>query len=187
VVNALGNATLYLDPLDVQRRFQYDNFGIYFQYSQATNSTLTVSCSVWHGWYTKNGLSLSLYTSGSGSFSINGSGTASSGQNSGIRAAVMASTITVPAGNYVLGVVSRTTTAGNNASMSNLCVSHFASTYSGLIGVATAATNQLFPGKGVYTASTSGMPASIHYTQINGNSSLYLRTPVVVFSSGWNT
>ena len=161
VLAAQSNASLLLEPLIVDANFQYDRMVMPLHYSQATNSTLTVTNSIWWGWFSRNGSSLSLYKSGSGSFSINGSGTASSANNSGIRVVSLASTDTVTVGNYVLGLVWRTTTAGANASLSNLVVSAISSTMSGYIGLATNTRMGFYVGRGVWTSTTAGMPSSV--------------------------
>jgi hypothetical protein len=157
------------------------------RFSQATNSTLTVSNTLAWGWFSRNGDSLSLYKSGSGTFSINGSGTASSAANSGVRIVSIGSTDTITAGNYYLGFVWRSSTAGANASISNLCISQWASTYSGYIGLASNTRMQLHTGGGIWTSTTVGMPNSIAFSDIRGNSSAFHRPPIHYFTSGEQT
>lgn len=184
VTSGIGNASLFLRPQDVEFAFQYDRFAMPMHFSQATNSTLTVSNTVAWGFFTRNGNSLSLYKSGSGTFSINGSGTASSANNSGIRVVSFASTDTITAGNYYLGFVWRTTTAGANASLSYIAVSQWASTISGYIGLATNTRIKYHPAGGVWTSTTAGIPNSVAFSDIRGNSSAFQRQPVFHFTSG---
>lgn len=179
----VGQGSLAIRPMPVDRYFQHDRVVQLVQYSQATNSTLTVTVSAWFGLYTRNVSTLSLLSSTSGSMSINGSGTASSARNSGIRGLTFGWTNTVAPNDYYLGVISRTTTAGNNASISNMVYSQQASTWSGIMGESLTQTAQITLGQGHYTATTSALPASIGFTQINGNSSLYLHPPIVYFQS----
>lgn len=184
ITSGIGNASLWINPRDVQQPFQYDRFVMPMHFSQATNSTLTVSNTVAWGWYTKNNDTLSLYKSGSGTFSIDGSGTASSSRNSGIRVVSLASTDTITAGNYYLGVVWRSTTAGANASLSHIAFSQWASTISGYIGLASNTRMQAIGG-GVWTSTTAGpVPNSIGMSDIRGNSSAFRRQPIVYFTSG---
>ncbi len=184
ITSGIGNASLWINQRDVQQPFQYDRFVMPMHFSQATNSTLTVSNTVAWGWYTRNNSTLSLYKSGSGTFSINGSGTASSSNNSGIRVVSLASTDTITAGNYYLGVVWRSTTAGANASLSHIAFSQWASTISGYLGLASN-TRMNAIGGGVWTSTTAGpAPNSIAMSDIRGNSSAFFRQPIVYFTSG---
>jgi hypothetical protein len=65
----------------------------------------------------------------------------------------------------------------------NLGVSQIASTWSGFFGSASAATAGIYPGHGVYSATTAGMPTAISMTQINANSSAFVRFPTFLFLS----
>lgn len=181
---AMSNASLLLYPIDVPAAFQYDRVVVPIHFSQATNSTLTVTNSMWWGFFTKNANSLSLAHSGSGSFSINGSGTASSGQNSGPRIVSFGNTTTIPAGNYYLGYVWRTTTAGANATLSNFVASFLNSSISGYIGSSSVTNQPYLAGQGVWTSTTAGMPDSLAFTNIRANSSAYQRPPIFHFTSG---
>jgi hypothetical protein len=185
VTSGIGNASLWIDPKDVDAAFQYDRFVMPLHFSQATNSTLTVSNTIAWGFYTRNGSTLSLYKSGSGTFSINGSGTASSANNSGIRVVSLASTDTITAGNYYLGMVWRSSSAGANASLSHIAVSQWASTISGYLGLASNTRMNYHPAGGVWTSTTAGpVPNSIAFSDIRGNSSAFQRVPVYHFTSG---
>jgi hypothetical protein len=155
-------------------------------YTQSTAATLTVSVSAHFGFYTKNASTLSLLSSTSGTWTINGSGTASSSNNSGNRHLTFGWTNTLPAGNYFLGVLSSTNSAGvNSATLSNLVVSQINSTASGLMGVGSNTTNQRVQGLGVFSAATSVLPSSVSIAAIRGNSSAFQRPPVVYFTSGY--
>lgn len=181
---AQSNASLLLAPIVVEVPFQYDRFVMPLHYSQATNSTLTVTNSIWWGFFSRTGSTLSLYKSGSGTFSINGSGTASSSANSGIRIVSMASTDTITQGNYILGYVWRSTTSSNNASLSNLVASQIQSSVSGYLGVGSVTNQASIPGMGVWTSTTAGMPNSVALSDIRANSSAYQRPPICYFTSG---
>lgn len=94
-------------------------------------------------------------------------------------------TQTLTEGMYWIGVLSRTTTGGGAGhTLNQMLNSNVNSSYSGIIGAGSNATNQISLGMGVYTASTSAMPGSIGFTQINGNSSVFLRPPSIYFVSG---
>ena len=86
---------------------------------------------------------------------------------------------------YWIGVINRTTTGGvAGHTLNQVLNSQINSTYRGIMGAATDATNQMTLGLGVYSATTSAMPASVAFTQINGNSSVFLRPPSLYFVSG---
>lgn len=176
-------ATLRMRPWPVPLGYVHDRVVFPVHYSQATNSTLTVTISAWFGLYTRNASTLSLASSTSGTFSINGSGTASSAQNSGVRALTYGWTNTVPAGEYWLGNVVRSTTAGADATLSKMELSIMNSNYSGIMGDSQVASAQLYLGLGTYSATTSAMPNSVAFSQLSGSGSLAHRPPPVWFLS----
>lgn len=181
----VGQNRIQVQPVCNAPTMSYDRLAYGIQFTQATNSTMTVSCTVYMGIYTKNGSTLSQLTSGSGSFSINGSGTASSSANSGPRWATM----TLNAGGSISGDVwfafkSSTATAGVNATLSNLVASRINSTWSGIIGVGTAASVQSLPGMGFYSATSSALPNSMAFSHITGNSSTAQRPQIFWLTNG---
>lgn len=185
VAGQVGQGSLNVRPITVASPVVYDRAVFPLNYSQATNSTLTASLSMWMGIYTQNANTLSLLSSASVSVSVNGSGTASSSVYVGPRMFTLGFTNTLTAGQYWIGVVSRTSTAGANASISQFLVSQVNSNFSGLWGVSSSVTQQWAPGWGTYSATTSAMPASIAFTQIRGaGASLVLRSPAFYFTSG---
>lgn len=185
VVGQVGQASLQLDP-QIFPNVAFDRIGVFLQNSNATNSSGSHTLSFWIGIYSRNNSSLSLVSSFSASTAVTHSGTAGSySRYSGGRLftfSVGAQTLTE--GRYWLGFVSRTTSAGSNGSYSNYMVSNIASQFTGLFGTASNATMQPKLGQGFYTATTSGIPGSIAFSQINGTNSLARRFPVVGFHSG---
>jgi hypothetical protein len=174
-----GQATLHMQPYPINQHVQFDRFVVPVQYTQATNSTLTVTMSAWVGLYTRNVSTLSMLHSGSGTFSINGSGTASSAQNSGPKNMTFPWTSTVTAGDYWLAFISRTTTAGNNATLSVFMNTRQNSAWSGLMGVAVGASAQWALGLGTYSATTSAVPASVAFSQLTGSAVSAQRQPMI--------
>jgi hypothetical protein len=132
--------------------------------------------------YTKNGDTLSLATSGSQSIAITFSGTSRGSLNTGIRHFSIPLSADITGGNYWYGAGSVTTTGGANASLSQLVVSQFNSTFLGPWGVAANATYQKALGYGSYSANTTAPPSSIAFTQING-SGLWARDQYVVLAN----
>jgi hypothetical protein len=184
-VNAPANASLSFQPMDIPAPVQFDRVIHVMNYTQATNSTLTVTVSYSQALFTKNASSMSLAYSTSGSFSINGSGTASSANNSGLRIFSIPWTTTIAAGNYYAGVWMRTTTAGANATFNVGLLVNVNSNFSGLIGVASAASAQMMLGNGEYSVTFStAMPNSFAFSEIRGSGSQYLRPLAFYYTSG---
>lgn len=181
----VGQNSIQVQPMCGAPYVTYDRLAYAVQFTQATNSTMTVSATIHMGVYSKNGSTLSQITSHSGSFSINGSGTASSSANSGPRWATM----TFNAGGSISGDVwiafkSSTATAGVNATLSNIVASRINSSWSGYIGVGTANSAQSLPGMGYYSATSSALPNSMAFSHITGVSSTAQRPQVFFLTNG---
>lgn len=183
VVGQVGQGTLFIQP-QVWPNVQFDRLAYRILASKATNSTGSATISLWAGFYTKNGSTLSLAHSSSTTLGLTLSGTANSSLYSSARVMTMGWTTTVTANNYWVGLVSRTTTGGNQATFSNFLQSQMASSFSGILGVASATSAQRILGQGIYTATTSAIPASIAFSQISGTGSAHHRPPLFYVLSG---
>jgi hypothetical protein len=185
VTGQQGQSTLHIAPLFFPN-VQHDRIALGFQVSNASNSSGSFTLSAWAGLYSRNASSISLISSTSGSTNLSGSGTVGSYcLYGGPRLFTIPWTNTITEGQYWMGILSRTTSGGANATVSQLCVSKFTnSAWSGLLGDASTATAQYQLGLGVYTAGTSGIPASIAFSQINGSGSMALREPIFQLVSG---
>ena len=94
-------------------------------------------------------------------------------------------TNTITEGQYWMGIVSRTTSGGANGSYSQMLASQIASSFFGHFGSSVNASYQYTRGLGVYTATTSGIPATIGFSEISGASnSLVIRQPIFYLVSG---
>ncbi len=185
VAGQVGQGTLHIRPITVGAPVQYDRIVLPLNYTQATNSTLTASVSMWVGVYSQNASTLSLVGSTSISVSVNGSGTVSSSVNVGPRLLTIGSTYTLGTGNYWIGILSRTSSAGANASISQFLASQVNSNFSGLWAAASSNTYQIAPGWGTYSTTTNAMPSSVAFSQIRGaGASIALRAPAFYFTSG---
>lgn len=180
----IGNGTLNLDPQRFDANVQFDRVVIPLINTNSSNSSGSHTLSFWVGLYTRNASTLSLLASVSSSTALTHSGTAGSySLYSGNRLFTIPSTQTLTAGDYWIGMVSRTTSGGTNGSYSNLILSNIASNFLGHFGSAHNTTMQLTLGQGVYTVTTAGMPASIGFNQIRGSDSAARRAPWVMFAS----
>lgn len=186
VAGEIGNGSLHMQPWLIPN-LQFDCVVLHKGFSNATNSSFSFTVSDFVGIYTKNGSTLSLLQSTSISTNFSGSGTAGSylSYGGGIKAQTIGMTNTLTEGMYWIGVVQRTTTGGGAGhTLNQILNSQINSSYRGLMGAATNATNQMSTGFGVYTVTTSGMPNSIGITELQGNSSVFLRPPSLYFVSG---
>ena len=180
-ITNMGNGTLIFDPEHFPH-VAFDRVAIPVHHSNATNSSGTVTLSFWVGLYTKNASTLSLWGSTSSSSTAQQSGTVGSYSiYSGIRLFTIPWTTTFPGGDVVIGMLSRTTSGGANATFSNLGLSNIASNFVGIFGASNNTTQQFTIGQGVYTATTSSLPNSVAYSQIRGSDSAALRPPMVLF------
>jgi hypothetical protein len=185
VVGQQGQATWHIQPMNNAPAFQADRMVVPIVLTNSSNSSGSLTLSLWFGVYTRNVSTLSLVTSSSTSVAATMSGTAGSySQYGGSRILTIPFTTTFGASDYWVGIASRSTTGGTNMSVSQWLASHPNSTHSGVFGAASNATAQRILGMGVYSASSSAVPGSIGFSQINGNSSLFQRAPVFYFASG---
>lgn len=178
-----GNGSLYLDP-QFFPNFQFDRIHIPINQTNATNSSGSQTVSIWVGLYTRNGDTLSLYTSASNSTGITRSGTAGSWSlHSGLRLFPIPMTQTISSGRYWLAVISRTTSGGANASISIAALTQLGSNFMGHVGSSHNTTYQFTLGQGVYNTTTAAFPASIGFNQIRGSDLNIFRMPIVMFAS----
>ena len=184
VVGQQGQATLQFDP-DHLPNVVFDRAMWAINNTNSSNSSGSHTLSYWVGLYTRNDSTLSLWGSTSTSTAVTHSGTAGSySLFSGLRMVTVPWTTTVTEGKYWIAFISRTTSGGANGSYSNVQVSALASAFSGHFGSSHATTAQWTLGQGVYTATTSGLPNSVAFTQIRGSDSAAFRPNVVMFASG---
>ena len=184
VAGQQGQGTLYFEPEHSPYYFQ-DRVGVPIAYTNATNSTGSVTLSYWMGFYTQNASTLSLSASTSFSTALTFSGTVGSySLFSGMRLLTFPWAQTVPESEVWIGHLSRTTSGGANASVSQMLISNVNSNFVGFFGQSHATTQQWTLGQGVYTATTAAMPNSVAFSQIRGSDSNNFRAPAVMFING---
>lgn len=179
-----GQASLQFDPEILPAPVQFDRliFGLFN--TNSSNSSGSHTLSFWVGFYTRNVSSLSLLTSSSSSTALTHSGTAGSySLYSGQRLFTIPMTTTLSQGDYWVAFLSRTTSGGANGSYSNIAGSAHASNFFGHFGSSHATSVQFTLGQGQYSATTSGMPASVAFSQINGSNSAVFRPTILMLGS----
>jgi len=179
VAGQQGQGSLHFQPAQAPN-VQYDRLLMPIVNTNSSNSSGSHTLSFWVGLYTRNISTLSLLGSTSMSTAVTHSGTVGSySLYSGIRFISIGSTRTLEEGQYFFGILSRTTSGGANGTYSQLLASQGNSSFFGHFGVATNQSMQYTRGLGVYTATTSGIPNSVAFSDISGaGNSLVLRQPV---------
>jgi len=180
----IGQGVMIIDPMPLPD-VQFDRVVVPIYNTNSSNSSGSHTLSFWAGLYSRNASTLSLYGSASASFAITQSGTAGIYSSvSGLRALTFPWTTTIADGQYWFALVSRTTSGGADGSYSHLRQSAgIATNFLGMFSAATNASMQITLGQGSYSATTSGMPVSIGFSQIQGTGQSQFRAPIVWFAS----
>lgn len=182
---AQGAGTLHVQPLQCPN-ITFDRIVMGLQYSNATNSSNSCTVSLSFGIYSRNVSTLSLIGSNSTSYNVTNSGTVGSySLYGGPRLITLGMSSSLSAGDYYIGIWSRTTTGGGaGMTINQIANSKLNSNYSGLIGAANNVSRGSQQGLGVYSVSFStAMPNAISLTQIvNGTASGVMRTPFYSFA-----
>lgn len=183
IAGQYGQGTMQIDPVRAPN-FSCDRVVIPINNTNSSNSSGSHTLSFWVGMYTRNDGTLSLYASASASTAVTHSGTAGSySLYSGQRNFTFGLSQSFSAGDYWLAFVSRTTSGGANGSYSHLIATNIASNFVGIFGSAHNTTQQLTLGQGIYSVTTSGVPSSIAFSQINGSGSAARRAAFIMFAS----
>lgn len=178
-----GQASLHFQPTQVPN-VSFDRIVMPMVFTGSSNSTASVSVSVSMGVYTRNISTLSLLTSYSATGALTHSGNVNSSLNNGLKLFTIGATGLLSEGQYYIGIVSRTTSAGGNATISQILASQQNSNLAGFWGQAVNGTIQYTRGLGVYGTTTTAMPGSVAFSQINGTASIVLRQPIFYFVNG---
>jgi hypothetical protein len=184
ITGQVGQGTLLFDP-QYMPHVQHDRLALNIFNTNSSNSSGSHTLSFWAGLYSRNASTLSLVGSTSGSVALTHSGTVGSySLYSGARLFTIPWTQTITEGQYWLALASRTTSGGANGTYSNIVISGLSSNFLGHFGSSHNTTYQITLGQGVYTATTSGMPNSVAFTQIRGSDSAAFRMPNFYLASG---
>lgn len=191
VVGQQGQGVLNICPIPtpptaVGGEVQIDRVAFPLHFTNSTSSG-NVTISMWMGLYTRNASTLSLQYSTSITRGMTWNNTVSSSNQRGVRLLTVPWTTTIGDGRYYVAIASQTTTANANCSISQVLLSQLSgasSIFSGLWDAASNATAQWPLGFGSYSATTSGIPASIAFSQIQGTAIIAARPPSWFMVSG---
>ncbi len=178
-----GQGTLHMQPTPIPN-VSFDRIIFPLIFTGASNSTASISLSMYAGIYTRNALTLSLLSSFSTSNALTHSGTANSSQNVGLKMFTMGGGGLVTEGAYFFGILSRSASAGGNASISQILASQQATNLGGFWGQAPNASIQYTRGLGTYSATLSSMPSSVAFSDLRGTGSNVLRQPMFYLVNG---
>ena len=177
-----GQASFHVYPFQLPN-VQFDRFGLRVAHRNASNSSGSFTLSNWVGIYTKNGSTLSLLSSTSNSIAITGSGTVGIYSSiGGQRLLTLGFTGTLSKGDYWVAIGSRFSTAGASCTFNQIVRDIFPNSiftalaanqnvlsYSGIFSEASNATKQFMLGAGIYSASSTAVPGSIAFSEIQGS------------------
>ena len=176
-----GQSTLVMFPAILQQDASFSRMDLWGSVSVSTssNSSYQGTLSLHAGIYTRNASTLSLASSGSVSYTWNGTGTTSSGSLVGLRDFTLPINAVMTPGGYYIGVLSQSaSTNANWVTISNLQLVAFPNAYSGLFGGASNASIQFVPGLGVFSAQTAALPTAVGFSDLLASSASTAR-PVV--------
>ena len=184
VAGQQGNASMHIQPARAPN-VTFDRVAFPVVLSNSSNSSGTVTISFQMGIYTRNGSTLSLLMSTSNTQAFTFSGTVNNSTYAGMRLLTMPWSTSLAEGQYYVGIHSRTTTGGGNATFSQYLASQVNSVFSGIMGAASNASIQYTRGLGHYSATFStAVPSSVGLSQIQGSQSVALRQPVFYMVNG---
>lgn len=172
-----GQASLVINPVPLDDALSAGSLVFPMYFSNASNSSGTLGFSLYWGAYTKTDNSLSLVTSISTLVTMAYVSNNSSASQRGVRLLAIPMSLSLEQSRYYVGMAIRSSTTGNNCTLSQLLVSQLNSNVSGMWDSANANSVQWPLGVGYYSASTLGIPGSIAFSQIYGTNSLAARPP----------
>lgn len=171
-------------PFEAAAPVTFDHAAFWIGFTNATNSTGTVTISIHMGIYTRTNSSLSLLMSQSLSTSANFSGLVFGNSVDGTNAIYMPWSSSFPAGNYVAAMLFSSSTSSQNATISFIALNNFPNQYSGVWGAGFAGSCQAIPGWGMYSTTTNAIPGSMGYSQIVGRNAVTRRYEHFFFTLG---
>lgn len=167
----IGQSTVKVFPAILEHFGSFSQADLYATVALTTNPLTSISgtLSMYLGVYTRNVSSLSRASSGSVSYTWQNTGSASASLLTGMRHISVPINLSMIPGNYWVGMLSMTASAGaNGLSMSNYgnvvapaWVNDFAASQN--------ASHQFMPGMGEYSAATASLPTVIAFSEIVGS------------------
>lgn len=184
VAGQQGNASLHLQPAYLPD-VTFDRIAMPVLVTNATNSTGTVTVSFGFAVYTRNAATFSMVDSTSGSAAVTFSGTVNNSTFAGMRLLTIPWSSSFSEAQYYVGIWSRTTSGGANATINQYLVSQVNSVFSGLLGVGSNASVQYTRGLGHFsTTFSTALPSSVGVSDMRGSAAIVLRQPAFYLVNG---
>ncbi len=183
---APGNGTLAFFPLVMPNHLIADRAVMIGSatINSSSNSSFAAALSLRLGIYSKSGSTLSLLSSGLGSYQFSNTSDSSISLISGQRLLTIPINITASPGNYYVGFVHNSSfTNANWITMSYARWLIPAMSLSGHFGSSLGA-DHLILGQGLYSASTNALPSSLPFTDILSNTAGSIVNPFIEFLNG---
>jgi hypothetical protein len=174
VVGQMGVGSIYVYPIIREGAFSASRADILasMTISSSSNSSHAGNISVYAGLYTLNGSTLSLLSSGSQSHQWSNTSNNSLASLSGLRRLSMPFNVNYTGGaDLFMAVMTRSSTTNANwFTASNVLIPYYGHTQQiqGLIGEVSNGSRQLLPGQGIFSATSSVLPASMGLSQLSG-------------------
>lgn len=187
----IGNGSVFVQPaFNLHGNVSFSRLDLLasMSISTSTNSSHAGALSFNVGFYTRNGSTLSLATSASQSYQwTNTSNNSEASINALRRFSVPLSANIVDGSDYWIAIQSRSSTTNANwFTASNARVTVATNQVAGLIGEATNITKQLAPGFGLWSTTSTALPASIAFGDIRGIGSGVANNALPIFLNGHN-
>lgn len=187
---AIGNGSVFVQPMQdngriasISRMDVFANVSV----SSSSNSSHAGALSFTMGVYTRNGSTLSLASSGSQSYQWTNTSNDSMGSISSVRRFSVPINAVLTGGDYWVAVASRSnTTNADWFTAANLRASIFTDAVQGLMGEASNQTRQLAPGLGLWSTTSTALPASIALGDLRGHGTGVANNGLPVMWNGCN-
>lgn len=174
-----GNASLYLQPLQIRGPLTATEFN-WMMSNTLTSAGSSAALTCWAGIYdVVNSTSLALLSSASITYSWT---SASTSRYNSMRQWSMPFNMDASRGDYACGMLIRTTGGAGAGSFNVFGAS--TQNFQGVPGAVVAATHRPLPFLGVYSSSTTALPAGIPAASIIGSSTLARRWDIIFRALG---
>jgi len=185
VAGQQGNASMHMQPAYFPN-VTLDRLAMPVIFTNATNSTGTLTLTMQCGIYSRTASTFSLLASTSITTAITFSGTVNNSTYAGMRLLTIPWSTSFSEDQYYVGIHSRSTSGGANGSISQFLASQLNSNFSGILGAASNTTVQYTRGLGTFSNTFStAMPGSVAVSNIRGaGASLVLRQPIFYMVNG---
>jgi hypothetical protein len=178
----IGQGTLAMYPAQIENYVSVSRaqMPISISLSSSSNSSHAGTLSMYLGFYTKLGLTLSSVSTGSVTYAWTNTSDNSTASLTGVRIISLPINVVATPGDYWIGFLSVTASANANwITVSN--VVNNAISVSGSWLTASAAAHQVAPGVGILTVNTSSLPASVALSNLAGTNARALMPPYYWF------